>query len=302
MDIWTVLRTCARRWYVFVPVLGVSLVVGNSQMQAADPVYSATSTAAIAGPALVPGNLPGEIIEVNPFERLGGSLNTTTDVMVALMDSGPKRAEFFDQGVTLDYEVTTADSVIYFDVMGADAEEVTATAVRLVEILDNEIALLQSKPVDAPESRIRAVALALPTDASADTTGGIRLLAVIGALGLLLAIASALVVEGALRYRERRAASRPLADEPDPATATGPHTVRHAAAHVPTEVDLREALTSSIPVVRSGTHAAGGDADEYLDDEPEYVDDEPVPDVDESAHDPFAPEAVGHAGASGRGA
>ena len=295
MDIWTVLRTCARRWYVFVPVLGVSLVVGNAQMQAADPVYSATSTAALAGPALVPGNLPGEIIEVNPFERLGGSLNTTTDVMVSLMDSGPKRGEFFDQGVTLDYDVTTQDSVIYFDVMGADAAEVTATAVRLVELLDSEIALLQSKPLEAPESRIRAIPLALPTDASADTTGGIRLLAVIGALGVLLAIASAFVFEGALRFRERRAAARPPVADPDAAaTPAESRTVRHAAGHVPTEEDLREALTTSIPVVRNGTHAAGSDSDDHLDDE--------ETDTDESPHDPFTPEAVGHAGASGRGA
>lgn len=277
MDIWTVLRACARRWYVFVPVLGLSLWIGSAQMQAADPVYTATSTAALAGPALVPGNEPGESIRVNPFESLGGSLNTTTDVMVSLMDSDPKRLEFADQGVALDYEVVTANAVIYFEVTGPDAQVVTTTAVRLVEILDNEISALQSKPVEAPESRIRAVPLALPSVADEDTTGGIRLLAVIGALGLVLSVAAALVVDGALQVRERRAASRPLVLDPDGAETSwaGPH---------------------------AGNRAAGDLTTEPSDDTTEPSDDSTDDGRSDDSSDTLATEVVGQAGHSGRGA
>lgn len=207
MDIWTVLKACIRRWYVFLPILGIALWIGNVQVQAAPPVYTATSSAALTGPALVPGGQPGEIIEVNPF--LGGSLSNATDMAVSLMDSDPKRDQFFTQGLTLDYEVGADNSVIYFTVTGSDPTQVTTQASQLVTTLDTEIATLQNKPVEAPESRIRAVPLALPTVADEDTMAGLRMLAVIGILGLVLATAAALIVEGALQTRARRAALRP---------------------------------------------------------------------------------------------
>ena len=116
MDIWTVLKACARRWYVFVPVLALSMWLAYAQMQAAPPAYLATSAATLTGPALVPGDEPGEVLEVNPFETLGGSLTQTTKVLVALMDSTPKRDEFYDDGVTADYAVTQDEAVVYIAV------------------------------------------------------------------------------------------------------------------------------------------------------------------------------------------
>lgn len=208
MDIWTVLKACARRWYVFLPILGAALWIGNARVEAMPPVYYAESSAALTGPALVPGDTPGEIIEVNPFQTMGGSLNTTTQIMVTVMDSIPKREAFFDEGVTLDYEVSRDDAVIYFYVEGDDPTSVAETSARLVELLDVEVATLQSKPVEAPESRIRAVPLALPLVAERDTGAGLQLLAVIGILGLLGAAGAAVVVDGIARQRARRAEAR----------------------------------------------------------------------------------------------
>lgn len=204
MDIWTVLKACVRRWYVFGPTLGLALWLAYSQMQSMPPAYTATSSATIAGPALVPGEAPGEIIEVNPFERLGGSLNATGQVMASLMDSGPKRVEFGDAGVTEAYEVSQDDAVIYFDVQGADADGVVTSATRLVELLDTELATLQGRAVEAPESRVRAVTLSVPTVADEDPIAGLRLFAVLAALGLVLAVALALVVDAVAQSRRRR--------------------------------------------------------------------------------------------------
>lgn len=208
MDIWTVLKACARRWYVFLPILGIALWIGNARVEAMPPVYTAESSAALTGPALIPGDEAGEIIEVNPFQSLGGSLNTTTQILVSVMDSGPKRDQFVEQGITLDYEVTQDDAVIYFYVEGDDPVEVAETSARLVELLDVEVATLQTKPVEAPESRIRAVPLTLPVAGERDTTAGLQLLAVIGVLGLLLAAGAAVLADGLVRLRARRTEQR----------------------------------------------------------------------------------------------
>ena len=226
MDIWTVLKACVRRWYVFLPILGVALWVGNARVEAMPPVYWAESSAALTGPALVPGDEAGEIIEVNPFQSLGGSLNTTTQILVSVMDSGPKRDQFFEQGITLDYQVSQDNAVIYFYVEGDDPAVVTETSSRLVELLDVEIATLQTKPVEAPESRIRAVPLTLPLTAVRDTGAGLQLLAVIGVLGLLLGAGAAIALDGFLRYRARTSERR-SADAVS-ATAWVEPPIRHA--------------------------------------------------------------------------
>lgn len=208
MDIWTVLKACARRWYVFVPVLGLAVGLAYMQMQAAPPAYLATSSAALTGPALVAGDEPGEVIEVNPFESLGGSLTATTKVLVSLMDSAPKRDQFLDEGVQAGFDVTQDEAVIYFDVYGEDPDEVVASARRLVEILDVEMATLQGRAVEAPESRIRAVAVTLPETAEEDPVAGIRVFAIIAALGLVLAVAAALVADALVQgYRRRQGAT-----------------------------------------------------------------------------------------------
>lgn len=232
MDIWTVLKACARRWYVFVPVLALTMGLAYTQMKAAPPAYLATSTATVTGPSLVPGQEPGEVIEVNPFETLGGSLTQTSKVLVALMDSTPKRDAFQAEGVTADYAVTQDESVIYFDVAGDDPDEVVASATRLVELLDVEIAALQSRAVEAPESRIRAVAVSLPTTADEDPVAGIRVFAVIAALGLILSVAAALVTDAVMQGRRRRAVRAGGADHAGAARTDAAHDGPAHPAHV----------------------------------------------------------------------
>lgn len=266
MDIWTVLKACARRWYVFVPVLALSMWLAYAQMQAAPPAYLATSTATLTGPALVPGDEPGEVLEVNPFETLGGSLTQTTKVLVALMDSTPKRDEFYDDGVTADYAVTQDEAVVYFDVAGGDPDEVVASATRLVELLDVEIAALQNRALEAPESRIRAVAIAVPQTADEDPVAGIRVFAVIAALGLILSVAAALVTDAVMQGRRRRAertsdraqatdavtgtTAGPAVTDAGAAPGAGTHAARPARAHAhtapPTDADARPAPSPAV--------------------------------------------------------
>lgn len=206
MDIWTMLRTSLRRWYVSLPILAVSLGLGYTMAQDLDPVYSAESSAILIAPEIVPGVAEGELVEVNPYLNLGGGLTTTTQVLVVLMDSGPNRLKYFDLGLEPDFEVSRSDAVMYFTVTGADADAVTHTANELVSIADAEVAALQDKDAIDPARRIQVRPLSLPQVAVEHGGAGIQLMAILGVLGLVAAVAGALALDGFLRWRADRAA------------------------------------------------------------------------------------------------
>lgn len=257
MDIWTVLRTSLRRWYVFVPVLALSLGLGYSMAQDLDPVYTAESSAILVAPAIVPGQEEGEMVEVNPYLNLGGGLTTTTQVTVVLMNSGPKRLEYFDLGLEPDYAVDRVDAVMYFTVTGTDPESVTATANELVVIADDEVAELQDKSTVRPEERIRVRPLSLPQVAIEDGGAGIQLMAILGVLGLVAGVGAAVALDGFLQWRRERRS-------PDEPSGGGERSRKPAP---------RSASSSRGPV-RFGTHRRPGKvtrASEHPDDGPETL-------------------------------
>ncbi len=203
MDIWTILRTSLRRWYAFVPILALALGLGYSMAQDLDPVYTAESTAILVAPSIVPGQEEGEKVEVNPYMSLGGGLTATTQVIVVLMDSGPKRLEYFERGLEPDYVVDRNDAVMSFAVTGDEPDSVIETANELVDIADTEVAALQEKASVIPEERIRVRPLSLPAIAQEDGSAGPQLLAILGVLGLVAGIGGAIALDGFIRWRKR---------------------------------------------------------------------------------------------------
>lgn len=211
MDVWTLMRTALRRWYVFIPVVGASLAFAYSLASDLDPVYTAESSAILIAPEIVPGQGEdrGTLVEVNPYLNLGGGLQTATQVMAVLMDSGPQRLDYIERGLEPEYEVTRTDAVIFFEVTGTDEASVTATANELVAIADDEIAVLQDR-TDIPDAqRIQVRPLSLPEEAVEDGGAGIQLIAILGVLGLVAGLGAALALDGLMRSLHRRRAAKP---------------------------------------------------------------------------------------------
>jgi hypothetical protein len=209
VDVWTVIRTTMRRWYVSAPILVVCLGLGLIIVGHLDPLYSAKSSAILAGPSLVPvpGTVTGRIDKVNPFLNLGGSLYTTTQVLTVLMDSEPKRAELDSRGVVAGYKVDRTEAVISFQVTGTHPGTVVSDANTLVRIADEEMVKLQgvSGVSTSPPSRIRVVALAVPEVATPDSAAKVKLFGVFGMLGLVLALSASVALDSFLKWSQSRA-------------------------------------------------------------------------------------------------
>lgn len=214
-----------RRWRVSLPILLVSFGLGLFIVGNLDPLYSAKSSAVLAGPSLVPENVTGRVDKVNPFLTLGGSLETTTQVVSVLMDSEPKRAELKSRGLAPGYKVdlTETEAVITFQVTGTNPRSVVADANTLVKIADGEMVKLQgiADVSEAPASRIRVVPLAIPEVAVPDSAAQVKLLLVFSLLGLIAAITAAVTLDVYLRWRDSRKADAGR-ENPDPAAKRTP--------------------------------------------------------------------------------
>lgn len=276
MDVWTIIRTTARRWYVSVPIIATCVGAGYVLAKDLPPIYAAQSTAILTGPAIVEGREEGELEEVNPFLSLGGALTTTTDAMVVLMDSQPKRLEYEERGLEPKYVVDRADAVLFFEVEGEDPESVAATAIELVEIADAELAALQGEADAPPAERIRVVPLSLPQAAVETGGSAMQVMAAAGGLGLVAGTMGAIALEGLLRVRSRRArptrhAAPGHAEHPDAAGPDGTAPVDAGNAR-----DAVRARAADVEQAGAGDDA-GGPAIRAGADEPEP---EPGPDVD----------------------
>ncbi|MBO1751986.1 hypothetical protein J4G33_09240 [Actinotalea sp. BY-33] len=286
MDVWTLLRTTLRRWYVFVPVLVVALALGYTAARDLPPVYVTQSSAILTGPALIPGDEEGEIDEINPFLSLGGSLTTTTAAMVVLMDSEPTRYELDEAGLETEYEVDRVDAVLYFDVEGLDEVAVTETANELVRIADVKLAELQEAADSDPDTRIQVVPLTSPQVALEGSTGGVQLIAVAGVVGLVLGSGLAVALDGFLTWRRRRAEEATLASESVSAVGWSPADERD-----PVEGDPVEGGQVEGGQVEGGQ--VGGDVVE-LPEAPTWAAAEEPRDEDAPATEPDATERARH--------
>jgi hypothetical protein len=234
MDIWTLLSTFLRRWYVSLPVVALAAMLGHQVAQEQEPLYQAQASAVLTPPQVVEDpRAPGGFTETNPLLGLGGSISTTTNVLVVRMDSIATRQRYEEAGILPDYEVDAVDSVMFFDVEGEDEDEVIRTANRLVELADVEIAGMQEFIEGGPELRIRAIPVSVPLEAVENTSGAKVVLALSVALGLALAQTAAVALDGFLRWRRGRPGRGAGAAGPIRHVRFPRVGARHRTGHVP---------------------------------------------------------------------
>ncbi|WP_250443488.1 hypothetical protein [Actinotalea sp. C106] len=300
MDLWTLVRTTLRRWYVALPIVVGAAVFGYTLAEDLPPVYVATSSAILTGPEIVDGTEEGETVDVNPYLQLGGSLTTTTQVLVVLMDSTPARFKYEELGLEPDYEVTRADAVMFFDVEGSDPDNVVETANRLVELADTELADLQGEISSAPELRAQAVPLSVPQVADEDTGGGLTLMAVVGVVGLVLGVVAAVALDGVLLWRRRRREGDATEGNATEDTVGSDDTERTAEPEVPSEAARSDEDGGEESTAEEHTTRAWAPAEEEVGDDegdqPRGLHREPTPSGEElDAEDPeTVREPAGH--------
>jgi hypothetical protein len=209
VDFFATMRLIARRWYVVVSALIVSLAVAFTVMQSVAPNYRAQGSVLLFAPSAAADPAVGA--PVNPFRSFDASTAVLAAVTVQIMGDTDVRLRVAEQGGRPDYQVGQAtDGTPVIITIATDPDK--AKAIETVNVAMDELQVeLDRRQADAgaPENiRIRAIVLTAPTDASALVGGRIRAFLAVFAIGAAASISLAFIVEGVSQSRRRAADSR----------------------------------------------------------------------------------------------
>lgn len=219
MDIFDGVRIIGRWWFVAVPLLFVTILATVGATANFSPEYTTEASVLFVGPT-VTENEQNEVERVNPLLNQSSAL-VTAAVVTSISIGGPEVAEILDnEGLSTDYDVgTEARSPILLLVVRADSDETaTATALRMLELVERDVQLRQ-EAVDVPDNlRVSTSVIGLSPIGGADYGSRDRVRIALVVIGLGLSGAIVFGLEGLSRRRARQGTS---ASEPDVVEAAG---------------------------------------------------------------------------------
>lgn len=90
MDLFDLAKACARRWYVFVPLMLATIFVGYRAYTGVEPVYYSTTTVGLANPS-VTGVQTGSEVRENGLVSAGGAVLLSNILAMSLKDESISR-------------------------------------------------------------------------------------------------------------------------------------------------------------------------------------------------------------------
>lgn len=224
MDLLQLARIVARRFYVFLPVAVLAVIVAVSASGRIEPEYSVSGSAVLVGPTEVGDASSGEAVQVNPYLSFSSSLATTGQVLKLTVESPDARRQIQAEGFSRTYRVFVENRspVITVSATSDDPEEAQQTVLRVIESMDADLASRQAS-ANAPEkSKITMTILARPGNPAADDSGSSRVRLMIVGAGLLGAVAAAVAYDTIVNARARAGDRRHGADhDTDPTERPG---------------------------------------------------------------------------------
>ncbi len=193
MDLFTLLRTCARRWIVVVPVLILTGAVAWWVSASAVPTYKASASVLVVGPS-IDGS--------NPFGQLNSAI-TSTAIAIQRTVTGPTiRNELSDLGLISDFEVVASgggdEPILDITAEGDDPDQALDTVSGVIDSIETELATRQKELDVAPENLITVQVLSADEDATKEEGPVMRSMVLVLALGIALAAAAAVTVDRVL--------------------------------------------------------------------------------------------------------
>ena len=218
MDFLTLMKILVRRWYVVVPTIVLSLVVGTSMVSSVEAQYEANGSVLLLGPR-EHQRLPNADPTVppllrNPYTEFSPSLTTTAAALELILDNDAHRRAIKEAGLSDEYEVLATEDSPTLDVTVQAASSAVAveTLETIFSTLSQELQERQAAVGAPPELQITSQPLVLPDRAAETTVARDRALAAFSVLGLLATISVALVTDSIIGNRRRRADQALLRD------------------------------------------------------------------------------------------
>ena len=204
MDLWIILTTLARRWYLSLPLVVASVVGAFMLANALANSYSAEATVLIAAPneRLVevfvdptdPTNRETriEVVDANPLVEGVGDVGLAAQTLQLTLESDAIVDQMDSLGLAWDtYFVTPLDtngSILVVSADGTSPEQAISTVEYLIARIDSDLDALQDR-LGAPDTaRIDDEVLTRPTEAFITSSGKPRIILGVTLAGLVLTV------------------------------------------------------------------------------------------------------------------
>lgn len=208
MDIFDAVRIVAKWWIVTIPVLVVGLAGALVLSGGIQPEFRAEAAVLLVGPTT--NRSDGSDEPVNPVLVQPAALTTAAEVAALSANTGQVRNLLASEGLSTRYEIGSqrGNPILIIEVRAQSREEATNTALRLVDVISDDLRLRQDA-VDAPEDqRVTTSVIGLSAVGGADFGGRNRARLVLAMLAIGTAFGAAFLAEG-LGRRPRRRTTRP---------------------------------------------------------------------------------------------
>lgn len=200
MDVWAITLAALRRWYILLPLLGLTGWGAYVAGEGVAPEYEVRATALIT-PGREPQTTP------NPY----GGIDQANAAVAIVLNSTDTRDRLVAEGFVPGYEVTTESrsSIMVISVRGHEPGITVRTGEALLEAAAQELDGRQAAAGVPPSSRFGIQALAEPTLMDVVHEGKTRLQAIVGVVGAGLALTVAVLFDDIVGLvRRRRALAR----------------------------------------------------------------------------------------------
>ena len=224
MDVWRIILTVSRRWYVLLPLLavsGVALVAAGNRFS---PEYEATGSFILAPPRVTDS--------YSPYS----DMDTAIESMVIVLGGPEARSAIAAQSLAPNYEVgrISRTSIMSFSVRTETPEVAEATGEAIIALASTELAARQGDAGLKPDAQVTIQVVQRPAITEVVPDGKVRTQAVIGLLGAALATVIAILFDDLVGLVRRMSGSRTSARSND--KPAGSADEDHSAI-VPTESD-----------------------------------------------------------------
>ncbi|MEV6813233.1 hypothetical protein [Micromonospora sp. NPDC051296] len=229
MDLWDMTKLLFRRWYISLPLMLAVLVLVGVASQVVKPDYSATAHIQLIPPPVVTGPDGRQKPIKNQWFDLGyAALGNATMIDVTRQSVLKQMAE---EGLS-DNVTVTMDRVPLFEIeaVGNSPEQATATADRMLTLIEDAVAERQTSLRVAESDLITTLALDDGSEVEVQNSKVMRVMVVALGAGLLLTAGVTVGVDAILRRRTRRRAGNGTASATPEEAAGQPAAARPPAA------------------------------------------------------------------------
>jgi hypothetical protein len=212
VDLWDVGRIVVRRWYVSVPLVLVFFMVAVVMSGRVSPDYSAEASILFVAFGQSSEDLSESTATSDATDTTGpaniylnfpASLATVAQATGLSVGSDDTRREVAALGLEPAYEVLVEDRspLLYVRVTSSEDRKAIDTMDHVVSLIETDLDERQDA-VDAPaDERIEIELLARSEQSSADSGGRGRVRLTVAGLGVLIAVAGAVIFDALVRRR-----------------------------------------------------------------------------------------------------